>query len=68
MAKSKKTAYLVDFSFTCRVVVPNKADWAEIKAAAARKLRDEIADTSINNNVDEVFEDTENPYNPEFDA
>lgn len=63
----QKKAYLVSFAPMCRVVVDGDADNDEIIKRAAMKMLDNPEDYIYYNNVDEVKEDTECPYDPEVE-
>lgn len=62
-----KKAYLVDFNFMVRVVAGEDATNMELIKLAAAKLRAEVTENPIGDNAGEIFEDTEDPYDPEND-
>lgn len=71
-----KKAFLVDISIRTRVVVDvedgltpqnDEALWQEIAGKAEVQVGDDIWDYLIYDNVTEIVEDTEMPYDPEYD-
>ena len=71
-----KKAFLVDISIRTRVVVDvedgltpqnDEALWQEIADKAEVQVGEDIWDYLIYNNVTEIVEDTEMPYDEEYD-
>ena len=74
-----KKAFLVDISIRTRVVVDISDDctdqnpttndglWSEIADKAEVQVGNDIWDYLIQDNVTEIVEDTEMPYDPEYD-
>lgn len=71
-----KKAFLVDISIRTRVVVDvedgltpqnDEALWQEIADKAEVQVGDDIWDYLIYDNVTEIVEDTEMPYDEEYD-
>jgi predicted Zn-ribbon and HTH transcriptional regulator len=63
-----KKALLVDVSFTIRLIVDENATDDEIIQATYPKLIERIANEEVGDNVVSIEEDTECPYDPDFDG
>jgi hypothetical protein len=64
-------AKLVDFQFTTRVVLPSTATQEEFTNAAINNLRDRLLydkDGELAQAAGDPMEDSEQPYDPEFDT
>lgn len=62
-----KKAYLVYTTFICRVVADEDADEDAIADLAKDKLVEKLNNNEIYENVENIVEDTDVPYNPEYD-
>ncbi len=63
---SKKVAKLVDVSLRTRVIVDKNATEDEIIQQSKQKFIDTI-NTSLGDNIEDIEDDDECPYDPEYD-
>lgn len=66
MGEKKKVAKLVYVSFLTRVIVDENATETQILEASKPKFIQKVQD-DIAENLEEIVDDTESPYDPEFD-
>ena len=63
----KKVAKLVYLNLLTRVVVDEDATEEEIIKASRHKFIDKVSDESFGENIEDIVDDEECPYDPEFD-